>query len=124
MRGVDGQSEVAAWYDVAGFAMKTSEVFAQRIDVLFCIEYLDLVVVHEPQVIVRSSLLVLPQRQSVRERLRLILFMHGLVDVPVGVVVAQYYHTHIGSNTFNFLCIPEREGIVVAACKQDGIGST
>ena len=40
-----------------------------------------------------------------------------VLDVPVGVVVTQHQHAHIGPDIFNILCVPKRECVVVAIGK-------
>jgi hypothetical protein len=46
-----------------------------------------------------------------------------LVNVPVGLQIAQVANPYIGAHTFNFLVVPEREGIVIAIGKNNTIWS-
>ena len=48
--------------------------------------------------------------------------MFELFDVPRGVQETEIDYPHIFTDTFNFLQIPQREGIVVAIGKENGIG--
>ena len=41
-----------------------------------------------------------------------------LINVPVSVHVAQDHDPHIGAITFDFLKIPQRERVIVAACEE------
>jgi hypothetical protein len=46
-------------------------------------------------------------------------------NVPVGIVVAEYDYTHVGSDAFHLLCIPQWEGVIITTGKQiTGIRST
>ncbi len=44
-----------------------------------------------------------------------------LVCVPVGGQVAEVDYPHIGALALDFLCIPQREGVVVAVCEYYGV---
>ena len=44
-----------------------------------------------------------------------------MVNIPVGLQVAQVANARIGSHTFHFLIVPQREGIVVAVGEENGI---
>ena len=46
---------------------------------------------------------------------------YHLVDVPVGLQVAQVAHTGVGAHAFGVLVVPEGEGVVVAVGEDDGV---
>ena len=43
------------------------------------------------------------------------------VDIPFGCIVREVYHLYISAVPFNFLSIPQREGIVVAVGEYDSV---
>ena len=45
-----------------------------------------------------------------------------LVDIPVGLQVAQVAHAGVGAHAFRLLVVPQGEGVVVAVVDDDGIG--
>ena len=44
-----------------------------------------------------------------------------LVDVPVGLQIAEVADACIGAHAFSLLIVPEWEGVVVTICKDDGV---
>ena len=64
---------------------------------------------------------VLAVRHAERQRCGFVYGPLHLVDVPVGAEQRGVHYPDVGPDTFNFLGVPEREGVVVAVGHDDAV---
>ena len=72
------------------------------------------------QVIVPVGVFV--ARQGERHGIGVVALQFHLVYVPVGAQVAHVHHADVGAHPFDFLCVPQREGVVVSVVHDDRVG--